>query len=151
MVRVMSLVDEIRDGELYLVRPQPARRVLWRKPMLRAKIEQDRRRLADEKVAGPQEGRREGRLFRVAHQTHHRPHAIRSARHIHILRARLLERQTHELAAALDRRPVVEFVRHRMLPRLQPELKAFPSVLELPMGEFAPLEEITKDRLRSGL
>ena len=60
MVGVMRLVDEIRDGELYLVRPQPARRVLWREPVLRAEIEQDRRRLADEKVAGPRKGGAKG-------------------------------------------------------------------------------------------
>ena len=48
MVRVVRLRDEVGDGELDLMRPEPAGRILRRKAMPRPEIEQDRGRLADD-------------------------------------------------------------------------------------------------------
>src|SRR6478752_3125497 len=52
MVSVMRFVHQIRDGELDLLGPDAAGRIPGREIMLGAEIEQDRRRLADQQIAG---------------------------------------------------------------------------------------------------
>src|SRR5262245_26869898 len=99
--------------------PQPSRLVAWRKTQPRTEIEQDVGGLADHELAGAQERWRERRAFDAlsVDELHHRRHAaFATARHVDIVGAGLLQRQPHELAAPLDRRPVVELVAHRTSP-----------------------------------
>jgi len=74
------------------------------------------KRLADQKIAGAQKGRREGRLFRILHQPGQRLHATRSPAHVHVVSASLLKGKTHEFAASLNGRPVIKLVAHRLPP-----------------------------------
>ena len=96
--------------------PQPPRLVARRKPEAPAEIEQDVGGLADDELAGLEERRRERRArdARAVDELHHRRHAALAApaRHVDIVGARLFQREPDELAAPLDRRPVIEFVAH---------------------------------------
>src|SRR5215217_7840126 len=58
MVRVVNFHDEVRDGELELVRPQPPCFVLRREAEARSKIKQNVRGLRDEALAVFQSRRR---------------------------------------------------------------------------------------------
>ena len=71
-------------------------------------------------LAGAQErrGERRARDARTVDELHHRRHAALAApaRHIDVVGAGVFQREAHELAAPLDRRPVVEFVAHLSAP-----------------------------------
>ena len=117
--RVMSVVDlheEVGNGELQLVRPQPAGLVARGKPEARPKIVQDQRGLRDHELAGLQKRRGVGRMRRslAIEQPHHCGHTARArpSRHVDVVGAAFFERKPHEFAAALDRRPVVELIAH---------------------------------------
>jgi hypothetical protein len=86
--------------------------------MPRPEIEQDRRTLADDRLAVLEKRRREGRMLRVVHHPHHHGEPLGFPRHVDIVGSGLLERQAHEFAAPLDGRPVVEFVRHAARPAM---------------------------------
>src|SRR5262245_9060334 len=116
VVGVVDQHDEIGDGELQLMHPQPPCLVARRQPQPRTEIQQNVGGLADHQLAGAQERRRKGWPFDPVSvdELHHRRHAaLAAARHVDIVGAGLLQGQPHELAAALDRRPVVELVAHR--------------------------------------
>src|SRR5262249_52750436 len=72
--------------------------------------------LGDDELAGLEERRRKWRTRAAStlDEFHHRGNAALAgpARHVDIVGARLLQRQADELAAALDRRPVIELVAH---------------------------------------
>ncbi len=120
MVGVVRLDQEVGDGELQLVGPQPAGIIPWRQTQGVAQEQQDVGALGDQPAAGLQERRRERRHVRPLHQRHHRRDALavggRTARHVDIVGARRLQRQPHELAAPLDGGPVVELVSHARSP-----------------------------------
>ena len=114
--RVMGVVrldDQIGDGELDLVGPQLSGFRLRRQPEAFAEIEQDIGRLADDPLAIAQEGRGEGGRgdVRAVPQAHQFAGAA-LARHVDIVGAGLLQRQSDEFAAPLDARPVVQLVGH---------------------------------------
>ena len=104
---VVDLVDEIGDRQLQLVRPQPAGLGRRRQAVLRAEIQQDVGGLADQHVAAFRKGgAKGGRLdLLAASSAHHLGFAARLAGDIDVIGAGLLQRQTHKLAAPLDRRP----------------------------------------------
>ncbi len=116
VVRVVDLVDEVRDGELELVRPAPPLLVRGRQPEAGAEELQHVHRLRDQRVARAHDGRREGRLVEglVAEELHHGrgPAAPRGgqARDVHVVGARVFEGEADELAAPLDRGPVEQLV-----------------------------------------
>ena len=114
------------------MRPQPARLVARRQPEARAEIEQDVGGLADDELAGLEERRRERRArdARAVDELHHRRHAALAApaRHVDIVGAGLFQRQAHELAAPLDRRPVVELVAHLSAPMDATALAPLPTL-----------------------
>ena len=119
MVRVVDFDQEVGDGQLKLVHPQPAGFALRRKTVMRAQKEQDIRGLAEEQLAGLQKGRRKGRVLGRSrlHEHLHLLHAAFASRDIDIIRSRLLEREPHEFAASLYLRPVVELVTHLAVSR----------------------------------
>src|SRR3984885_5227720 len=117
MMRVVYLSHEIRDRELQFMRPQPPRFAFRRQAVARAEKLQDIGSLADDEPPGLEKRRRKGRSFDVAavEKAYERRYAgsfARLARHIPISRAGLLQRQAHEFTAALNRRPVVQFILH---------------------------------------
>src|SRR5450631_4520302 len=81
--------------------------------MARSEIEQDVGGLPDHELSGSKKRRREWRraLARL-HHFHHRRHAAVAARDIGMIGAGLLQREPDIFAAALDARPVIEFVAH---------------------------------------
>src|SRR5262245_32528861 len=110
---VVNLLDKVRDRELQLVCPQPARLVLGREAMARAEIKEDVRGLTDQESASLQERRREWWTFLALafEQRHDRTIAALPA-DVDVISARLLEREPDVFAASLDLRPVVEFIAH---------------------------------------
>src|SRR5690606_16658757 len=110
VMRVVRLLDEVGDGELELVGPEPARLVRRGKAVPAAKIEEDVRGLADEEPAGLEKGWCEGRALDPAavEEAQHRAHAAAPPRHIDIVGAGILEREANELAPPLYLRPVVK-------------------------------------------
>ncbi len=118
VMRVVNLVDEVGDRQLELMRPEPAVVVVRRQPQPGAEIQQDVRGLADRHLAVLQKRRRERRSFdaRAGQHALQRRHAaafrLRQPRDVHVVGARVLEREPHELAAPLDPGPVVELVCH---------------------------------------
>src|SRR6185369_17064915 len=75
------------------------------------------RGLADDELVRFEIGRRERRtpvtlIFEPPHKCSDAFAAAGRARDVFVLRARLLECETHELAAARDGRPIVELVAH---------------------------------------
>src|SRR3974390_1792799 len=80
--------------------------------MAAAEIEQDVGSLPDHEFAGLQIWWCKGGRVALLHHPHHRRGAARPARDIDISGARFFQRKTYILAAALDRRPVIEFVLH---------------------------------------
>src|SRR5262245_54963586 len=110
---VVNLFDKVRDRELQLMRPQPARLVLGRETMARAEIEQDVRGLADQEPASLQERRRERRIFlALAFEQRHDRTVAALPPAVHVVGARLLEREPDVFAASLDLGPIVELIAH---------------------------------------
>src|SRR5262245_25994749 len=121
--RVMGVVDqhhEVGDGELQLMHPQSSGLVAGREVKPAAEVEEDVGGLADDELAGLEERRRKRwtRAASTLDEFHHGGNAALAApaRHVDIVGARLLQRQADELAAALDRRPVIELVAHGRRP-----------------------------------
>src|SRR5438094_7707227 len=115
MVRVVYFDQPVADRELLLVQPEPRRVALRREPQARREPVQDHRRLRNDQLSRAQERRREWPILDRAafHEVHHGSHAFRPPRDVDIVRARILEREADEFAAALDRGPVVELVSHK--------------------------------------
>src|SRR5262249_14075621 len=85
-----------------------------------AEKKQDVGGLADDPLARLEERWRKRRMRAASalDEFHHRGNAALAApaRHVDVVGARLLQRETDELAAPLDRRPVIEFVAHGRRP-----------------------------------
>src|SRR6266480_6597107 len=94
--------------------PELAGLRLRRQPVPRSQIEQDVSGLPDHELSIFEERRREGRrsLARF-HHSHHRGHAVATARDIGVAGARLFQREADIFAAALNGWPVIELVTHR--------------------------------------
>src|ERR1051325_9800465 len=77
-------------------------------------IKEDVRRLPDQHLAIPQERRGKGRVRRAGsvHQPLHRRDATPAACDIDVSGAGLLQGETHEFAAPLNARPVIELIWH---------------------------------------
>src|SRR5262249_46927199 len=107
---------EVGDGELQLMHPQPSGLVAGREAEPPAEVEEDVGGLADDELAGLEERRRKRRTRAASafDEFHHRGNAALAgpARHVDVVGARLLQREADELAAPLDRRPVIELVPH---------------------------------------
>ena len=120
LMGVVDLDQEIGDRELQLVRPQPARRIARYEVEAWAEIEQDVRGLANQEPSGLEKRRRERRALDISsfEEPLHRRYAaafrFRHQRDIDVVRAGVLERKAHVLAATLDAGPVVELVDHRL-------------------------------------
>src|SRR6266850_4183794 len=115
VVRVVRFDKPVGDGELELVRPEPARFDLGNEPEARSEKEQDIRGLRDHELPRFEERRREGRaLLRFASQKlHQRRHALlRKSRDVQVIGTRFLESKSDEFSAALYRGPVIELVAH---------------------------------------
>ncbi len=110
---IVNLHDKIRDDELQLMHPQPPRLRLRRQTVPRSEIEQDIGGLPDHEFSGFKKRRRERRpAAATLHHPHHRGHAAIAARDVGITGAGILQREADIFAAALNARPVVEFVAH---------------------------------------
>src|SRR3954454_12013835 len=118
MMRVVDFDDEVRDGELQLMHPQPLGLVLRREPEPRAEPVEDQRGLRDDRFAGFQDRRREWRML-LAPALHEGDVALSAAlaRDVDIVGARLFEREANELTAPLNGRPVIKLVTHDVLSR----------------------------------
>jgi hypothetical protein len=117
MMRIVDFDHEIRNRELQFVDPQTRCHVLRNEPMTRTQELQDVGRLPDDQPPGLEKRRSEGRSPRMTaiqetHQGRHSGSPSGFTRHIPISCARLLQGQSHVLAATLNRRPVIEFVIH---------------------------------------
>src|SRR5262245_28968994 len=113
VVGVVNLLDEVRDGELQLMGPQPPRLVLGREAMARTEIEQDVRGLADQEPASLEERRRERRVFlALAVEQRHDRTISALAPNVEVIGARLLEREPDVFAAPLNLGPVIELIAH---------------------------------------
>src|SRR5260221_2493689 len=118
VMRVVRFGDQVGDGELQLVHPQPARGIARREPVAFAEEKEDVRGLPDELPPRFQERRREGRprdvvafeIFLDGALAAALP--LRLAGDVPVSDARLLEREPHELAAPPEAGPVVEDVSH---------------------------------------
>src|ERR1700737_1810542 len=85
--------------------------------MPRSEIEQDVGGLPDHELAGFQKRRGEWRRAAARlHHLHHPGHAALAARHIDIVGAGLFQREADIFTAALNARPVIEFVAHWKTP-----------------------------------
>src|ERR1700691_2713498 len=87
--------------------------------MTRTQELQDVGRLPDDQPPGLEKGRRKGRpqhlaAIQKAHQRRYSRSLAGFTRHIQIPCARLLQGQSHELTATLNRRPVIEFIHHNL-------------------------------------
>ena len=122
MVRVVDVGDHVGDGELQLMRPQPAGLVAGTEIEARAEIEKNVGGLRDDEAAGFQKRRRIGRargalVFKKLHHCRHAAFAG-TAGNVDVVGAGLFERQPDELAAALNGRPVVKLIAHGSAPAL---------------------------------
>src|SRR6185369_1979938 len=101
------------------MRPQPPGLVRRRQPLVIAEIKKDVGGLADQKLAGFQDRRRERRRRRLSlqHGKQLVAPAAAAPRDVDIVGARLFQSETDELAAPLDLRPVVKLVLHATLHR----------------------------------
>jgi len=104
MVGIVGFDQPIGNGELQLVRPEPARFIPWRQAQARAEVEQDVGGLGDDSFAGDEAGQREGRLLPW------KGVVAGAAQDIRVAGAGVFQRQADEFAATLDIRPVVEAV-----------------------------------------
>src|SRR3954454_4420275 len=118
MMRVVDFDDEVRDGELQLMHPQPPGLVLRREPEPRAEPVEDQRGLRDDGLAGFQDRRREWRML-LAPALHEGDVALSAslARDIDIVGACLFKCEADEFAASLNGRPVIKLVAHDVLSR----------------------------------
>jgi len=117
MMHVMDLRYKVGDCQLQLMRPQPAGLALRNQTEPRPQIQQDVGGLGNHPIAGLEKRRRERQMFdsSAIKKTHRRREALaapRKTRHIHVVGARLLEREPHEFATALYAGPVVELIAH---------------------------------------
>src|ERR1051326_4308580 len=123
------------------MRPQPSRLVPRRESVTRPEIKEDVRRLRDQRLAIPQERRSKGRMRRAGsvHQPLHRRDPAATARDVDVFRADLLQGETHEFAAPLNARPVVELIWHAifLLQLFRPELRREPRVFRRAAGPAA--------------
>ncbi|OOO00968.1 MAG: hypothetical protein USCGTAYLOR_02834 [Chromatiales bacterium USCg_Taylor] len=113
----MDLRYKVGDCQLQLMRPQPAGLALRNQTEPRPQIQQDVGGLGNHPIAGLEKRRRERQMFdsSAIKKTHRRREALaapRKTRHIHVVGARLLEREPHEFATALYAGPVVELIAH---------------------------------------
>jgi hypothetical protein len=125
MMGVVNLLHEIHDGQLQLMRPQPVRLGARAQSETRTEIVQYERRLRDYSLARLQERRRVRRPVVPLHHRHHRRDAA-LARHVDIVRTGLFQREPDEFAAALDLRPVIQFVAHRPISTIPPRRSLAP-------------------------
>ena len=115
VMRVVGLVDEIGDRQLQLMRPQPARPRRAARGRAAPEIEQDVRGLRDQHRRRPSGKAAQRAACAAAAPSISRCIAatpLAAARDVDIFGARLLQRQAHEFAAPLNRRPVIELVGH---------------------------------------
>src|SRR3990172_3708715 len=86
----------------------------------RTEIKKDIGGLRNHQLAGLEKWRRKRRVFNrpTFHEAHHRCHATRSPRHIHVIRTGIFERETNKFTAPLDRRPIVDLVAHESPPEI---------------------------------
>src|SRR6185437_581308 len=117
MVGVVNLDQKIGEGQLQLMRPEPAGLLLRGEPETRAQEQQDVGRLADHQPTGLQERRCEGAvgglsIVENAHEGGDPEPLAALARYVDILGTRLLQREPHVFAATLDLWPVEELVDH---------------------------------------
>jgi len=79
----------------------------------RSEIEQDIGGLPDHEFSGFQKRRRKRRpAVARFHHPHHRGHTALAARDVDIVGAGILQREADIFAAALNARPVIEFIAH---------------------------------------
>src|ERR1041384_8172435 len=98
VMRVVDFDDEVRDGELQLMQPQPLGLVLRGEPKPRAEPVQDQRGLRDGGLAGLQDRRGERRMLLVFAIDQPIDRAIAAlARDIDVVGARLFQREPDEL------------------------------------------------------
>jgi hypothetical protein len=116
MVRVVYLGDEIRDGQRDRRGGEAPCFVLGCEAMTLAEEPRDRRRLRDDQLSSAQHGWRECERRELALE-----HgcdacfATLGARDVHVVFPRILEHESHELAASWDLGPVEKLVcRHRI-------------------------------------
>lgn len=115
---IVDLLDEIREGQLELMSPQSTSFVLRCEVMTRTEKQENIRGLTDQKIAGFQKWRGERRTVNpvAIENSHERRNAgaffFRSSRDIEVFGTGFLKGQADELSAALDGRPVVEFIGH---------------------------------------
>src|SRR5690348_1684411 len=114
VMRIVRFIDDIGDRQLQLMRPQPSHLVARRESVTPPEIKEDVRRLPDQRLAIPKERRRKGRMSRTGSvdQPLHRRDAAAAARDIDVFSAGLLQGETHEFAAPLNARPVIELIWH---------------------------------------
>ncbi len=122
----MHLGDEVGDGQLQLVSPQPPVLGGGRKVVARPQKQQDVGGLADEPPSRLQKWRRKRQVLAVhplaalaastgVEDTQHRRHSGGAARDIDVRCGRFFESESHEFTAALDPGPVVELIGHGCL------------------------------------
>jgi hypothetical protein len=115
-MRIVNLDNEVGDGELELMDPQPPGLGARRKGVAGAEKQQNVRRLADRELAAFEERRRERRMLdaRAVKETASSPPAAgaRQPRHIEVICPGLFEREAHEFAAPLNAGPVVKLIAH---------------------------------------
>ena len=102
MVGVVDLADEVREGELDLVRLGAQRLVVGHEAEARRQEGEDVRGLRHDGVADLHERRRErqrARLLALEEAHHRRQPVLALARDVDVGGAGLLEQQAHELAA----------------------------------------------------
>jgi len=114
MMGVVNLHHQISDCELQLMNPEPRRLIARRKLQVRSEIEKDVGGLRDDILPCFQEWRRERRTqpTLVFKNLDHRRLAALTASDINVIGACLFKRQPHELAAALNGRPIIKEIAH---------------------------------------
>jgi len=118
MMRVVHLGEEVRDGQLHLMGPQQTTFIFGREAVTAAEKQQDVRGLRDDELASFEIRRRERNRawMRAVERSVERLFAaafvLGQARDINVRDGCVLERQPHEFAAPLNRRPVMQLVLH---------------------------------------
>ena len=118
VVRVVRFGHHVGNGQLDLLRPDPRRLAAGYQLQLRGQVLQDGGRLSDPHTAMLQKGRRERRMRKsvvlqtAQHCPHTLPRGLRATCHVDVRGAGRFERKPDEFAAALNRRPVMEFISH---------------------------------------
>ena len=97
------------------MRPQPVGLAARHQPQPRPEVVQDQGGLRDHELAGLEKRRRVRRALAAVHHAAHGIDAVAAPpRDIDVVGPALLQRQADKLAAALDFRPVVKLVAHRI-------------------------------------